>query len=104
MLTQEQIDNTLNMMQMAGVSSDVLRQTREKLQAQLEAEKSGGLPAAQKNMPSVKKTRTLNAVMNKASKSAERTGEAEDILSEARGKKYNDESDANDIAGLVSGK
>lgn len=104
MLTQEQIDNTLNMMQMAGVSSDVLKQTRERLQAQLEAEKSGGLPAAQKNMPSVKKTRTLNAAANKASKSAERTGEAEDILSEARGKKYNDESDANDIAGLVSGK
>lgn len=104
MLTQENIDNTLANMQAMGVSSEILRQTRENLQAQLKAEQSGGLSAGQKNMPSVKKARTVNAAINKASDAAERTDEAEDIVHEVRGKKYDDESDANDITSLVSGK
>lgn len=104
MLTQEQIDNTLNMMQMAGVSSEVLKQTRENLQAQLEAEQNGGLSAMQKNLPVNKKTRTVNAAMDKAKKGGERTAEAEEVLSEVQGQKYNEETDANGIVGLVSGK
>lgn len=104
MLTQEQIDNTLSMMQMAGVSSEVLKQTRENLQAQLEAEQNGGLSAMQKNLPVNKKTRTVNAAMDKAKKGGERTAEAEDVLNEVQGKKYDGETDANGVTGLVSGK